>query len=96
MRRAIASSAATIGAAVMLIAAAGQASADRAAPSHDANTFSGSCKISGTVAFDPRLTNTPQATTQQVQATGTCSGTFTGPNGQAHQLNDASVRYQAT
>jgi hypothetical protein len=34
--------------------------------------------------------------TQQVQATGTCSGTFTSRNGQAHQLNDAPVSWQTT
>lgn len=80
----------------IVLIGAGQASADRAAPSHDANTFSGSCKFSGTAAFDPPLTNTQQAGTQQVQATGTCSGTFTGRNGRAHQLNDAPVSWQTT
>jgi hypothetical protein len=74
----------------------GQASAHPAAPSQDANTFSGSCKLSGTSTFDPPLTNTQQAGAQQVQATGTCSGTFTGRHGRAHQLNNAPVGWQTT
>src|SRR5437588_3384959 len=95
MTRPIANSAATIGAAVVLIAA-GQASAHRAGPSDDANTFNGSCNLSGSVAFVPPLTNTPQALTQYARATGTCSGTFVGRNGRTHQLNSAPVSYQAT
>jgi hypothetical protein len=75
---------------------AGSARADPAAPGHDANTFGGGCKLSGTSVFDPPLTNTQQAGTQQVQATGTCSGTFTGPDGRAHQLNNAPVSWQTT
>lgn len=78
----------------IVLIGAGQASADRAAPRHDAKTFSGSCKLSGTAVFDPPLTNTQQAGTQQVQATGTCSGTFTGRNGRAHHLNNAPVSWQ--
>ncbi len=74
----------------------GQARADRAAPGHDANTFSGSCKLSGTAVFDPPLTSTAQAATWHVEATGTCSGTFTGHNGRAHQLNDSRVSWHTT
>src|SRR5436309_730819 len=36
------------------------------------------------------------AATQRVQATGTCSGTFTARNGQAHHLNDTPVSWQTT
>jgi hypothetical protein len=75
---------------------AGQPGVDRAAASDGANTFSGSCALSGTAFFDPPLTNTPQALTQRVRATGTCSGTFTGRNGRTHQLNDAPVIWQTT
>ncbi len=95
MRRIATTRAAALALGIVLIGA-GQASADRAAPSHDANTFFGSCKLSGTSAFDPPLTNTQQAGTQQVQATGTCSGTFTGRHGQAHHLNHARVSWQTT
>jgi hypothetical protein len=73
-----------------------QASANRAARGHGANTFSGSCKLSGTSAFDPPLTNTQQPGTQQVQAKGTCSGTFNGRHGRAHHLNNAPVGWQTT
>ena len=75
---------------------AGQAGARRATPSRHANTFSGSCKLSGTSTFDPPLTNTQQAGTQQVHVTGTCSGTFRGRHGRAHQLNNAPARWQTT
>jgi hypothetical protein len=75
---------------------AGQVGVDQAAASDGANSFSGSCKLSGTATWDPPITNTPQASTQRVRATGTCSGTFTGPNGQARQLNNASVSWQTT
>jgi hypothetical protein len=95
VRRTTTIRAAAVAVGIFLIGA-GQASADRAAPSHDANTFSGSCKLSGTSAFDPPLTNTQQPGTQQVQATGTCSGTFTGGHGRAHQLNNAPVSWQTT
>jgi hypothetical protein len=80
----------------IVLIGAGQASADRAAPSHDANTFSGSCKLSGTTDFDPPLTNTPQPGTWPEQATGTCSGTFAGPGGPARQLSNAPVSWQST
>jgi hypothetical protein len=80
----------------IVLIGAGQAGADRAAASAGANTFSGSCKLSGTAAWDPPITNMPQAATQRVQATGTCTGTFTGHDGQAHQLNNALVSWQTT
>lgn len=39
-----------------------------------AQTFTGTCQLSGTVRFEPALTNSPQTVTQVVRATGTCSG----------------------
>ena len=95
MRHATTTRAAALAAGIALIGA-GQAGADRAAASDGANTFSGSCKLSGTATWDPPMTNTPQAATQRVQATGTCSGTFTGDNGRARQLNNAPVSWQTT
>jgi hypothetical protein len=80
----------------IVLIGAGQAGIGRAAASESANTFSGSCKASGPASFDPPLTNTPQPFTQRVRATGTCSGTFTGRDGRAHQLNDAPVSWQTT
>jgi hypothetical protein len=94
VRRTTTTRAAAFALGVVLIV--GQAGVDRAAASDGTNTFSGSCKLSGTAAFDPPLTNTQQAGTQQVQATGTCSGTFTGGNGRAHHLNNAPVSWQTT
>lgn len=61
-----------------------------------ANTFSGSCQMSGSVTFRPALTNTLQAIDQRVRASGVCSGTFTGSNGQTHQLNNAPAAYLAS
>jgi hypothetical protein len=95
VRRITTTRAAALGVGIVLIVA-GQASIDRAVASERAKTFSGSCKFSGTAVFDPPLTNTVQAGSQRVQAKGTCSGTFTARNGQAHQLNDAPVRWQTT
>lgn len=95
MRRATTRRGAAFAAGIVLIGA-GQAGVDRAAAKDGANTFSGSCKVSGTAVWSPPLTNTPQALTQRVQATGTCSGTFTGRNGRVHQLNDAPVSWQTT
>jgi hypothetical protein len=80
----------------IVLIVAGQAGIGRAAAREGGNTFSGSCKLSGTAFFDPPLTNTAQAATQRVQATGTCSGTFTARNGRAHQLKDARVSWQTT
>jgi hypothetical protein len=61
-----------------------------------ANTFAGSCVLSGTVAFRPALTNTPTAVDQTAVAAGTCTGTFTGRNGQTEQLSAAPATYSAT
>jgi hypothetical protein len=80
----------------IVLTGAGQAGVDPAAASDGANSFNGSCKVSGTAVFDPPLTNTAQAVTQRVQATGTCSGTFTGRDGRTHQLNNAPVGWQTT
>lgn len=95
MRRATTMRAGAFAVSIILIGA-GQAGVDRAAASDGGNTFSGSCKLSGTAAFDPPLTNTQQPGAQQVQATGTCSGTFTGRDGRPRPLNKAPVDWQTT
>ena len=95
MRRATTLRATAFAVAIALIGA-GQAGIGRAAARDRANTFNGSCKVSGTAVFDPPLSNTAQAATWRQQATGTCSGTLTGRNGRAHQLNGAPVSWQAT
>jgi hypothetical protein len=61
-----------------------------------ANTFSGSCVLSGSVAFQPALTNSPQDVVQHAAATGTCTGTFTGRSGRSEQLSGAPATYSAT
>jgi hypothetical protein len=94
MRRATTLRAAAFAVGIVLIGA-GQAGIGRAAARERANTFGGSCKVSGTSVFDPPLTNTAQAGTQRVEATGTCSGTFTGRHG-VRQLNNAPVSWQTT
>jgi polyvinyl alcohol dehydrogenase (cytochrome) len=62
----------------------------------DANTFSGSCQLTGSVTFQPPLTNNPQSVRQHAHATGACSGTFTDRAGATHQLSSAPVTYRAT
>ncbi len=80
---------------VMLLGAV-PAAANRASHAVRANTFTGSCQLSGIITFTPPLSNTAQDITQRARATGSCSGTFTGHDGQRHQLNNAPVSYQAT
>jgi hypothetical protein len=80
----------------IVLVGVGQAGIGRAAARERANTFDGSCKVSGTSVFDPPLTNTAQAGTQRVEATGTCSGMFTGRHGRVRQLNNAPVSWQTT
>src|SRR5436190_20574500 len=60
------------------------------------STFSGSCALSGTVQFQPPLTNTPQTVRDLARARGTCSGTLTDSRGQTRQLNATTVSYFAT
>jgi hypothetical protein len=81
---------------LLVLVGAGEAGARRARVARGANTFTGSCQLSGTIAFIPPLTSTPQNVTQQVQASGTCWGQFVGRKGHAHLLNNAPVTYQAT
>jgi len=95
VRRATTTRAAVLAVGIVLIGA-GQTGGALAAARDRGNTFSGSCKVSGTAVWDPAITNTAQASTQGVRATGTCSGTFTGRNGRAHQLNNAPVGWQTT
>jgi hypothetical protein len=80
----------------IVLISAGQAGADKVASTAGANTFSGSCKLSGTAVWNPPITNMPRAATQTVHATGICSGTFTGRGGRAHQLNNAPISWQTT
>lgn len=61
-----------------------------------ANTFAGNCSFSGTVRFQPGLTNTPQRIRDVARAHGTCSGTLTDRRGRDHKLDGAVVRYFAT
>lgn len=79
----------------ILLLATAPAGASGAA-GHGANTFSGSCVLSGQVRFSPSMTNTPRRIVQHATAIGTCSGSFTSRNGQTHQLHNAGVRYHAT
>lgn len=60
------------------------------------STFSGSCQLSGSVVFQPALTNSPQPVDQHAHASGACSGTFTDGMGRTHQFSAAPVTYDAT
>jgi hypothetical protein len=59
-------------------------------------TFSGNCAFSGTVEFQPPLTNTPQPARDLAGARGTCSGALTDRSGRTHELDATPVDYRAT
>lgn len=58
-------------------------------------TFDGSCDFTGTVAFDPPLTNTTRPTAQRVRGSGTCSGTLVDGYGVNHELDESPAKYVA-
>src|SRR5437879_8520446 len=60
---------------------------------HRPIAFSGSCQGSGTVTFEPPLTNTPQTITQHARGLLTCSGSLVDRRGRTHQLSNARVLY---
>jgi hypothetical protein len=98
MRRIRRTIGATMGLAAVLICTSAQANGagPRNSPRHRADTFSGQCQFTGTVTFQPPLSNTPQNITQHVDAPGTCSGTFAAPGGGSRQLDHAQATYVAT
>jgi hypothetical protein len=57
--------------------------------------FDGSCDFSGTVAFTPAMTSTPQPTVQHALAPGICTGTFVDGQGSTSTLDKAPVIYAA-
>jgi polyvinyl alcohol dehydrogenase (cytochrome) len=59
-------------------------------------TFSGRCDFSGTVRFQPALTNSPRNVTQHVQAPGRCSGTLVDRRGRKHSLSGTPVTFLET
>jgi len=61
-----------------------------------ASTFSGSCKVTGQVTFQPPLTNTPQPIEDRAHASGSCSGNLVDRSGRAHKLENAPVTYLAS
>jgi hypothetical protein len=67
------------------------------APGHPRRplTLDGSCDFTGTVAFDPPLTNTTRPVAQRVRGRGTCSGTLVDHAGVTHELHGAAARYIA-
>src|SRR5437763_2324154 len=65
-------------------------------PGSASSTFNGSCRLSGSVSFSPRLTSSSQPVDQSAQASGTCTGSFVDRGGHTHQLESAPVSYQAT
>lgn len=81
-------------AAIVFPAQIGATPVQATGPGH-ANTFNGSCQLSGTVAFTPPVTNSPHPFTQHARARGMCSGSFTDRSGRTHHLNNARVRYRA-
>ena len=60
-----------------------------------AETFAGTCEMSGVIRHQPPLTNAPAPAEAHGSFSGTCSGTFTDRNGGTHQLDGAPARYEA-
>lgn len=77
-----------------IAALAGPAVAGQAHPR--AISFDGTCQLSGTVAFSPRVTTSPARIRNRPSLTGTCSGTLTKRGGNTVNLSNAPVRYRAT
>jgi hypothetical protein len=71
------------------------ASADRGGGAQRAETFSGSCSLSGTVRHTPALTATPQPGHAAARLAGTCSGTLVDERGRRHSLDGTPARYAA-
>jgi hypothetical protein len=86
---------ATAFAIAIVLIGAGQAGVDRAAARDRANTFSGSCQLSGTSRFTPPLTSTPVQGADHTTVSGPCSGSFTDRLGRTHDLGGATVRFFA-
>jgi len=61
-----------------LVSAAGGATAAYARPARSPNTFDGTCKLSGELAFEQPLGNLPRAITFTDEAAGTCTGALNG------------------
>ena len=62
----------------------------------ETSTFQGTCQFSGTVRFDPPLTNTPRPVEGQARADGPCFGTFTDEDGETRVLDGDRVKYVAS
>ena len=72
---------------------AGSESRPAAAPQPKPLSFSGTCQFTGTVFFQPAMTNSPQDINQHISAPGTCSGTLVDHAGQSHQLSNAPATF---
>jgi hypothetical protein len=59
-------------------------------------TLDGDCDFTGTVAFDPPLSNTERPVAQRVRGRGTCSGTLVDRAGVTHQLDGSPAQYATT
>ena len=59
-----------------------------------AESFSGTCEMSGTVRHQPPLTEEPAPTKIRGRFAGTCSGEFTGRRGRTRQLDGARAVYK--
>lgn len=85
-----------LGAGIVLVLAVAPGERDARALAAPASTFSGSCQLTGSVSFQPALTNSPRSVRQYARASGACSGTFTDRSGRTHQLSSAPATYQAS
>jgi hypothetical protein len=64
------------------------------APTASAETFDGSCEMSGVIRHQPPLTTTPAPTAVRGSFSGTCSGELTDRRGRTHQLDGAPAAYE--
>lgn len=82
--------------AALLGGALAPADAAKGKPHKRPVVFTGSCQATGTVHFNPALTNTPRFVKQRISAPGACSGTLVGRYGHTHQLANAKAIFAET
>ncbi len=85
----VASSFAGVMALMLSLGGGAEASAPRA------ETFSGTCEMSGEILHEPPLTNAPAPTQVRGSFTGTCSGELTNRRGRTRQIEGAPGAYKA-
>jgi hypothetical protein len=79
--------------ALLIIAAAGALASPAVAKKKRAESFSGTCEMSGVIRHDPPLTVAPKATSFHGSFDGECSGELTDRRGRTRMLDGAPGSY---